>query len=162
MKFKKVDIADAEELSALATSIVREHYDPILGSQQNDYMLEKFQSPSSIKDQITHGISYYFVCDDRENNIGFMAFYPRNSELYLSKFYLLSSHRGRGISKQMLSFIISEAKKINASSITLNVNKNNTLAINVYEKLNFHRIRAEKIDIGSGYFMDDYVYEYLI
>ena len=160
MNFKEVDANTAEELSALASAIVKEHYDPILGSSQNDYMINKFQSAPAIKDQLSHGISYYFVCDDMENKIGFMAFYPRGSELYLSKFYLLSSHRGKGISRHMLRFVIAEARKINAASITLNVNRYNATAIAVYEKLGFHRIREEKIDIGSGYFMDDYVYEY--
>ncbi len=38
------------EMSALATEIVREHYDPILGTAQNDYMLEKFQSVSALRE----------------------------------------------------------------------------------------------------------------
>ena len=47
MEFKKVlinEIKDIEELSNLATSIVREHFDPIIGKKQNDYMLNMFQS----------------------------------------------------------------------------------------------------------------------
>ena len=35
-------------MSRLATDILREHYDPILGKAQNNYMLEKFQSVDEI------------------------------------------------------------------------------------------------------------------
>ena len=43
------------------------------------------------------------------------------------------------------------------SAIELNVNRFNP-SIAVYEHLGMRRIRAEKNDIGSGYYMDDYVY----
>ena len=39
----------------------------------------------------------------------------------------------------------------------LNVNKHND-TIRIYEKMGFRLLRSEKNDIGSGYYMDDYVY----
>ena len=163
MNFIKLSPTDEElisDLADLACSIWKEHYDPIIGAEQNDYMIEKFQSSDAIKEQLSRNISYCLVCADDGSNIGFIAFYPRGAELYLSKFYLHKSQRGQGISRQMMDFIKAEARKINASSVTLNVNKHNDLAIAVYERLGFCRIREEKIDIGNGWYMDDYVYEY--
>lgn len=61
----------------------------------------------------------------------------------------------------MLNFVIKKTKEAGFSSIVLNVNKYNS-AVNVYEKLGFIKIREEKNDIGSGYYMDDYVYQYTI
>ena len=162
IKLTQTDESLITTLSALAADIWKEHYDSIIGAEQNDYMIEKFQSASAIKEQLSRNISYYLVCDDSNSGIGFISFYPRETELYLSKFYLQKSQRGQGISKQMMDFVKAEARKINAASVTLNVNKHNTLAIAVYEKLGFHKIRDEKIDIGSGWYMDDYVYEYTL
>ena len=159
IKLTQTDDALITELSALSASIWKEHYDPIIGAEQNDYMIEKFLSPSAIREQLSQNISCYLVSVDG-SGIGFIAFYPRGTELYLSKFYLHKSQRGKGISRQMMDFVKAEAGKINASSVTLNVNKHNDLAIAVYERLGFCRIREEKIDIGSGWYMDDYVYEY--
>ena len=51
-------------MSRLATDILREHYDPILGKAQNDYMLEKFQSVEAINHQLASGYQYYFVRAD--------------------------------------------------------------------------------------------------
>ena len=62
----------------------------------------------------------------------------------------------------MLDFIINYCKEQNLKSIFLNVNRNNDLAINVYEHLGFVKIREEKNDIGNGYYMDDFVFEYTI
>lgn len=162
MTFRQIVSGDEQgiaELSALASAIVKEHYDPILGSEQNDYMIEKFQSVPAITDQLGHGYQYYLVQQDNGADIGFMAMYPRGNEWYLSKFYLHKDCRGQGLSRQMLSFVKQQARKAGADSITLNVNKYNS-AVYAYEKLGFHRIRDEVNDIGHGYVMDDYVYEY--
>ena len=159
MFFERLDPADTagiSEMSVVASAIVREHYDPILGTQQNDYMLEKFQSPEAIKEQLDRGYSYYFV-GDKAHRLGFAAFYPRGDAMYLSKLYLYKEERGKGYSKLILDFLKDKAREEGLSAIELNVNRFNP-SIAVYEHLGMRRIRAEKNDIGSGYYMDDYVY----
>lgn len=164
MVFKNVVLnnkASIFELSLLATKIVREHFDPIIGKEQNDYMINKFQSVAAITEQLEHGYEYYFVCDESKNNIGFMAFYPRKDKMYLSKFYLDKIHRGKGYSKEMLKFVVKNTKKAKLSFITLNVNRDNS-AVKVYEHLGFTKCREENNDIGNGFFMDDFVFKYEI
>ena len=58
----------------------------------------------------------------------------------------------------MLDHIVSAVKQKDASSLQLNVNRKNK-ALHFYEKQGFKIIREEDIDIGSGYFMNDYVLE---
>ncbi len=77
--------------------------------------------------------------------------------MYLSKFYLYSTERGKGFGREILRFLMSVALESGVHAIELNVNKENP-TIAVYEKMGFRRIRAEKNDIGHGYYMDDYVY----
>ena len=58
LQFIKVDGTDdllVSELSALASAIVKEYYDPLLGPAQNDYMIEQFQSVPAIYGQIESG-----------------------------------------------------------------------------------------------------------
>lgn len=164
MIYTKIDINDSKSvsvLSKLASKIVKEHFDPLIGSQQNDYMIQKFQSVTAIKEQLQHGYQYFFVCDDENKKAGFLAFYKRGNEVYLSKFYLKKEYRGMGISKDMLKFVILKTKEIKLNSIVLNVNRDNS-AIYAYEKLGFKKIREEKNEIGHGFIMDDFVYEYKI
>ena len=156
------DRKKVQELSDLASEIVKEHYDPLLGSEQNDYMIQMFQSVPAITKQLEHGYQYDMVCLRNGTAIGFVGYYPKDrDEMYISKFYLHRDYRGKGISRKMLDFVIEECRKQGLCRITLNVNKYND-AILAYEKLGFTRLRSEVNDIGHGYVMDDYVYLYQI
>ena len=150
------DDKEISEMSKMATAILRDYYDPIIGKAQNDYMLGLFQSEDAIRDQLSHGYRYYFV---RENNtnLGFFAFYPREGALYLSKLYLYKDQRGKGYSWQILEMLKTQAKELDLNRIELNVNKNNPTKY-IYERLGFTVAREEKNDIGNGFYMDDYVY----
>lgn len=156
IRLEKEDSGAIYTLSKMATEIVREHFDPIIGKAQNDYMIGLFQTEESIYNQLEHGYRYYFVKVE-DKNVGFLAFYPRNDAMYLSKFYLYKEERHKGYARKMTNFIIEQAKKENIYAIELNVNRNNS-ACQSYERLGYKIIRLEKNDIGQGFFMDDYVY----
>ena len=150
------DKEEINEMSGMATAIVRDYYDPIIGKEQNDYMLKMFQTPEAIAEQLEHGYRYYFV---RENgkNLGFVAFYPRENALYLSKLYLYKDERGKGYAREILEFLKTQARELGFNRIELNVNRNNDTRF-IYEKLGFTVAWEEKNDIGNGFYMDDYVY----
>ena len=150
------DKAGICEMSKMATAIVREHFDPLIGKEQNDYMLEKFQTEQAIAEQLKSGYHYFFVREENRN-LGFLAFYPKKDVLYLSKFYLYKSERGKGYSHDMMTFVITNAKELKLNGIELNVNKHNS-ACRAYESLGFKIVRSEKNDIGNGFYMDDCVY----
>ncbi len=159
MKFVELfkdDDGGISEMSEMATSIVRNHFDPIIGKAQNDYMISLFQTKDAIKKQLSDGYRYYFVKDDNKD-LGFLAFYPKTDAMYLSKFYLYKSERGKKYARRMLNLVIEETKKAGMNGIELNVNKNNP-ACRVYESLGFKIIRDEKNDIGNGFYMDDHIY----
>ena len=153
---KPEDEAGIAEMSAMATEIVREHFDPIIGKAQNDYMLQKFQTVDAIRDQLAHGYQYYFVLE-AGHRVGFLAFYPREEVMYLSKLYLYKTERWKGYSRQMVDFVAGKARNAGLPAIELNVNRDNS-AVHAYEKLGFQMIRTEKNDIGEGFFMDDFVF----
>ncbi|SIR60385.1 GNAT family N-acetyltransferase [Halanaerobium kushneri] len=164
MQFKKVekdDLSSLQKLSKLAAGIVKKHFDPIIGPEQNDYMIDKFLSVESITEQLKEGYQYYFVQDEQGENIGFLAFYPKEESMYLSKFYLKEEARGKGLSRKMLDFVVEAARREGLTSIRLNVNKNNS-AVKAYQKLGFIKVGERKKDIGKGFFMDDFVFEYRI
>lgn len=158
MEFVKLIEEDEKaiaSMSKMAVEIVREHFDPLIGKEQNDYMISLFQTPEAIRRQLKEGYRYYFVRKQGEN-IGFLAFYPKGENLYLSKFYLYRKERGKGYARKMLSFVEEECVKEGLQAVQLNVNRYNE-AVQVYRKLGFDIVRQEKNDIGNGFFMDDYV-----
>ncbi len=163
------DDAGIAEMSALATSIVKEHFDPIIGPEQNDYMIGLFNTEDAIRSQIQdQGYRYFFVNDPlasasasaAERHVGFVAFYRREGgELYLSKFYLAKDAQGRGLSRDMMAFVRDSARELGCDRVSLNVNRTNYQAILAYEHLGMTKVREEKNSIGHGYYMDDFVYE---
>ena len=150
------DEAEVVEMSEMATTIIKDYYDPIIGPEQNDYMIKMFQSVDALKEQLEKGYRYYFIRED-DRNIGFVAFYPRDKALYLSKLYLYKDERGKGYAKGILDFLKTQASEIGLIRIELNVNKHNDTRF-IYEKLGFEIAWAENNDIGNGFYMDDYVY----
>ncbi len=153
---KPEDDSGIREMSQMATEIVREHFDPIIGKEQNDYMIKMFQSEEAIRNQLLHGYRYFFVSNDTQR-LGFLAFYPKADAMYLSKFYLYKSVRGQGLAREMLDFVIDKTREAGLQYIDLNVNRDNSAAL-AYEAMGFKVIREEKNDIGAGFYMDDFVY----
>ena len=145
-------------IESLARDIWTEHYIPIIGEQQVGYMLARYQSKQTIKEQIASGV-LYFLIEEVQSFIGYIAVQPRGDELFLSKIYLRSSHRARGYGKQAVQFVETLARERGLRKIVLTVNKNNTAAIRTYEKIGFRNVGSLVQDIGSGFVMDDYAME---
>ncbi len=60
--------------------------------------------------------------------------------------------------KKLLETVETVAKSMGAENLILNVNRKNK-AKTFYEKNGFAVVREEDIDIGKGYFMNDYIME---
>jgi len=147
-----------EIVAALAKEIWTEHYIPIIGKKQVDYMLDKFQSKQAILEQIRTGV-LYFLMKERDEFIGYIAAQPKGVELFLSKIYIKSSRRAKGYGKKAVQFAEMLAQERGLRKIVLTVNKNNVIAIKVYEKIGFRNAGSLVQDIGSGFVMDDYKME---
>ncbi len=143
-------------ISDLASVIWNEHYVPIIGKEQVDYMVSTFQSREAIANQIQNENYWYYILYHLAMPSGYIAIKHNGNELFLSKFYLIKQKRGTGLGKEGLKFILGRARALGATSITLTVNKNNSSSIKAYEKMGFKNEGAVIADIGSGYVMDDY------
>ncbi|MEZ5911557.1 MAG: GNAT family N-acetyltransferase [Paracoccaceae bacterium] len=151
---------DADRIARLARVIWVDHYTPIIGADQVDYMLATLHSPDAIAREIASGAFNYYIVSDGEADLGYLSYKLEDKELFLSKIYLLPSARGRGLGKAALAFLRSRATEKGLRSIRLTVNKMNSGTIRAYEAIGFTTTRAVKADIGNGYFMDDFIMEW--
>ena len=149
------DEARIQTVEKLAYEIWNEHFTPIIGKAQVDYMLEKFQSIKAVSEQIARGYRYYLIRTD-EGFIGYTGVQPGEDELFLSKLYITSSQRGKGYGYKVVQFLEGMAKDKGLSAITLTVNKNNLDTIKAYEQFGFENLGPVVQDIGGGFVMDDY------
>lgn len=147
-------------IESLAETIWTEHYMPIIGPDQIKYMLYKYQSHESISNSISNGYIYY-LAKKEDIPCGYSAIKIEKG-VFLSKFYVEKSHRGKGIGKALLNKIIETADLQDQSRIWLTCNKYNADTINIYKKMGFKIIDSIITDIGNGFVMDDYVLEMII
>lgn len=160
IEIRPAKIGDLETIHHLAREIWPNAYLEILGQQQLDYMLEKIYSLNSLQHQLTVLKHRFIILTEDNTSVGF-ASYSRHEDAtiyHLNKIYVLPSLQGKHLGKQLLTYIISQIKQSGATSLQLNVNRFNK-ALHFYEKQGFKIIREEDIDIGAGYFMNDYVME---
>jgi len=142
-------------IAKLANIVWYEHYTPIIGKAQVEYMVAKFQTSEAMQQQTAEGYEYYTIKYENEN-VGYLSIKMNNDNLFLSKIYLLKQFRRKGIGKGAFKFIEEKAKKHHCKSISLTVNKGNINTIKAYEKSGFKNIEAIVMDIGNGFVMDDY------
>ncbi len=148
-------------LSAVADDIWHEHFVPIIGEAQVDYMLEKFLSPDALVEQINFGYQYYLLSFEY-TFAGFAGVHKEDGKLFLSKLYVHKDFRGKGIASYMFQQFIALCKKNNLDKIWLTCNRHNTHTIDIYKHWGFETVREEATDIGNGFVMDDYIMEYTI
>ena len=147
-----------EAIEGLADKIWNEHFTPIIGKAQVDYMLEKFQSKRAITEQIENGFLYFLI---KSNNdpIGYIGVLAKDNQLFLSKLYITSAERGKGHGRKAIEFLENLAIEKGLNKISLTVNINNSVTINTYKKLGFENCGSIVQDIGNNFVMDDYKME---
>lgn len=157
---KVINIADIETTAKLAHKIWNEHYVAIIGQNQVDYMLHKFQSVSAITSQIKSGYSYYLISTDKKD-VGYLCLISDESskKLMISKIYTQKEVRGKGFGSQLIQFTKIYAKNNGMKTIWLTVNKYNSNSIKWYQHFGFKIIKEVQMDIGNNFIMDDYVLE---
>lgn len=160
IEIRAAKIGDLETIQNLAHEIWPTAYLEILGQEQLDYMLEKIYSLNSLENQLTVLNHHFFILTEDTVPVGFASYsaHEDSSVYHLNKIYVLPGQQGKNLGKQLLTYIIVQIKKSGGSSLQLNVNRHNK-ALHFYKKQGFTIIRTEDIDIGSGYFMNDYVME---
>ena len=144
-----------ETIERLACEIWNEHFTPIIGKSQVGYMLEKFQSKKAITEQIENGFLYFLIKNSNQH-IGYIGVLPEESQLFLSKLYIITSERGKGYGRKAIEYLETLAIEKDVKKISLTVNRNNSGTVEMYKKLGFVNLGSSVKDIGNGFVMDDY------
>ncbi len=150
---------EINEVARCARITWHDTYDPLLPDGQVDYMLEKYQSPQVIKNDIeNNGYVYYILFKDNET-AGFCGVKKEPDRLFVSKIYVMPKHQRHGMATRLFERVKSDFGGI-YDFCYLTVNKHNEKAISTYKALGFTTAATAVTDIGHGYVMDDYIMEY--
>ena len=146
-------------IHGLAHVIWPDTFREILSAGQITYMLNLMYNMEALMELEKKKDHQFLLAILKDEPVGFALYHPKEnfpSISRLSKIYLLSSHQGKGIGKNIIDYICKELVAGGFSLLELNVNRNNK-ALGFYEKLGFEIAGEEDIDIGQGYFMNDYI-----
>lgn len=152
---------EIHEIADLASKIWHEHFIPIIGKEQVDYMVAKFQSYPAIKDQIAHGYEYFQIYSSH-TLAGYTGVHEEDGALFLSKLYIQKDFRGQHLSTEAFNYLLNLCKERNISKIWLTCNKHNSNTLSIYDHLGFTITDEQVADIGNGFVMDDYILSYKV
>jgi len=158
MIIRKAYPSDIPLIREMAYKIWPVTYGSILSVRQIDYMLELIYSDKVLHEQMTTNIDFIIVSDG-VHPVGFASYSLVEPQVCkLHKIYVLPSQQRKGTGRFVIDQLLDSMKRKGATTLRLNVNRNNS-AKTFYEKLGFTITNEEDIDIGNGYFMNDYVME---
>ena len=93
-------------VASLAHEIWNQHFVPIIGQAQVDYMLDKFQSVDAITKQLNEGFEYYIISSDK-TKAGYLGLLPdiNSGKMMISKVYVRKELRGSGVVIPLLNLL---------------------------------------------------------
>ncbi len=105
---------------------------------------DEFWNINNLKNDFANSNSRYFVAKLDDEIVGFAGILKICDEANIMNIATKVNKRHLGIGTKLLEALISSAKELKCTSITLEVNEHNIYAINLYKKFNFNRIGLRK------------------
>ena len=157
---RPADLDDINTIGYLAQQIWPDAYKEILSPEQLKYMLKLIYSPRSLRRQMVDEHHRFLLVEQAGEPIGFASWSAtKEPGVYkLHKIYVLPGRQGKGLGKTLLHAVFEDIRPEGGQRLRLNVNRHNK-ARQFYERMGFTVIAEEDIDIGHGYFMNDFVME---
>lgn len=155
-EIRRVRPEDAEKLTKLAHEIWRDHYPPIIGQEQTEYLLAHFHSEQTIRRELTEDSVRYIVTVEDGEFAGYVGYrFLEDGGIFISKVYVHKKYRKKGYARAMLRHILKENP--DTAFLRLYVNKKNVHSQEAYQRLGFTKRGEFKEEIGGGFFYDDYI-----
>lgn len=157
---RKAKEQDLPVIQKIAATTWEPTYVPIIGREQVDYMLEKMYSRAALLGQLMKG-DIFLIATMNGKDVAFASYSVEEHEDHvykLHKLYVLPDKHGEGLGKLLINEVISKVREAGGKSLELNVNRAND-AKEFYERMGFNIKKTVDIDIGNGFYMNDYIME---
>ncbi len=155
---RKANRADINDIQRIARETWPAAYGELLSKEQLDYMLEQMYSETSLQEQMDKG-HRFLMAELDGNTFGFASVSAEGDDRFkLNKLYVMPITQKTGAGKALLDEVINYAKQNAGTKLFLQVKRDNN-AKGFYEKHGFIITGELDLDIGNGYFMNDYIME---
>ncbi len=150
---------DLRIVASIGHSVWNEAYAGIVPQDQIHYMLDKFQSFESLREQVDSKGYTYLLMRDGSRSAGYVGYVREGDRLFLSKIYILKEFRGRGFASKAFAHLAEVARALGLRCVYLTVNRGNVNSVKVYQHAGFEIVDSQDNPIGEGYVMNDYIME---
>lgn len=107
--------------------------------------LKEFNNVTINEEQlINHPYSHYAICINDEKIVGFLNYALIYDKVELNYIYVSNEDRHFGYAKEMMDYLIKTSINNKCLNITLEVAKDNSAAIKLYERYGFNTISIRK------------------
>ncbi|WP_199117170.1 GNAT family N-acetyltransferase [Pedobacter sp. ASV28] len=157
---RKAKEEDLPIIRQLAEQTWPSAYSDIISQEQIVFMLEKMYNKGELLGQLLHGHTF-LIASELKKDVGFAGFsiIDHENHIYkLHKLYVLPEMHGKRIGKILMNEVLDLVRKEGGQYLQLNVNRDNK-AQHFYEKAGFKIKETVDLDIGNGFYMNDYVME---
>lgn len=121
--------------------------------------LRRIYNDEPLKALMTDG-ERFLMAESGEGVIGFASYRITESEAglggKLEKLYLMPDLKGKGHGKALVSAVIQLTSEASCRELLLYVNRANP-SVRFYEHMGFTSLREEDVEVGPGFFRNDYL-----
>lgn len=154
----KVQAKDLEILRDLEVQTYQETFGPYIQQPDMEHYFAHELSLATIESELADPESeHYFVLDEQGQPVGFLKFnwgqaqteHELEQAFEIHRIYVLDSHQGLGLGKEMFDFALEEAVKRGFSWAWLGVWERNFKAQNFYFKYGFEKFSQHEYITGE-------------
>ena len=129
----------------------------MISTEQISYMLNWMYNQKKLNENHQNG-HRYAIYTEGDHPLGFVSYEVllNKSTLRIHKLYVHHECQKKGIGKKLLDHAVSIANNNKMVYLDLFVNRTNP-AVDFYKILGFYVEEEINLDIGNGYFMNDYI-----
>lgn len=158
IRIRTASEADIPLINELGAKAFFPTYLPFISAEQVDYMFHMMYDVPALEWQMKQRGDVFLIASAGDEPCGFAAFQLcgyDNKTAKLHKLYVLPGVQTKGIGRALLQEAERRAQAAAQDALLLNVNRYNK-AIQFYERMGYVIVAEDDIDIGNGYFMNDY------
>lgn len=164
--FRDATLQDVALIRSLADGVWQETYASILSPQQIEYMFDMMYSHENITIQMRDKHHHFLIISHNDTPCAYISIEPLGEGRYnFQKIYARREVHGIGVGRYMIEQGVEWVRRAEAASqrygdivVELFVNRANP-AVNFYRHMGFEIVNTRDLDIGNGFFMNDYIME---
>lgn len=150
---------DVPAVAALARLVWQDAYPEILPQAQIDHMLAERYDHTRLRAELADPQKWLVQAFVGAARAGFACGEIHHDEFKLDKLYVHPEFQRSGVGGALIGWMQDTACGNGFAAMILAVNRHNEKAVRAYRKHGFLIRETRVLDIGDGFFMDDYIME---